>query len=428
MNHVKVSVLLVLIILSPISIVYAADITQNTDKNPKISIDNGSKTIYVTSNGTDTNTGLTNTTPKRTITNAINTSNNGDTIILGPGTYKENLNITKNLTLTGTQSDNTIIDGQKKDSCINIPTGIAATITNITIKNGKTDTDTNIYSAAGGINNEGTLTLKNSTIKDNNGGWGGGITNNNKLTIENSTIKDNNGGWGGGIYNMGKLTIVSSTINNNYADYRGGGIRNYGIVTIENSTIKDNNSFEGGGIENNGTLTIKNSTIKDNNVKNYTFGDWWHYNDWYLGHGGGIHNVGTQAAINIENSKITNNNAVNNGGGIYNEALLTLKSSIVTGNNAEVGGGVYNGEIHSKGILTIEDSIVSNNKAVMGGGIYNNKLLYVYRSVISNNSVLFFGGGILNENKEGVEAYIDAITTITNNTPNNFYGKSYLLA
>ena len=121
MKHNIALLIIVLMILSPISIVYAADITQNTDKNTNISIDNGSKTIYVTSNGTDTNTGLTNITPKRTISNAINTSNNGDTIILGPGTYKENLNITKNITLTGIQQENIIIDGQKKDSCINIP-------------------------------------------------------------------------------------------------------------------------------------------------------------------------------------------------------------------------------------------------------------------------------------------------------------------
>ena len=75
---------------------------------------NGSKIIYVDNNGTDENDGLTLKKPKHTIQNAIDSANNRDTIQLAAGTYKENIQINKNITLRGTQQNIQLSTDNKK--------------------------------------------------------------------------------------------------------------------------------------------------------------------------------------------------------------------------------------------------------------------------------------------------------------------------
>ncbi|WP_341525828.1 choice-of-anchor Q domain-containing protein [Nostoc sp. UHCC 0302] len=100
---------------------------------------------------------------------------------------------------------------------------------------------------------------------------GRGIFNYGSLTLINSTIRDNSGQNGGGIFNDrgATLTINNSTISDNTSDFEGGGISNYGTLTVNNSTISNNRagvlySSSGGGIANSGTLVINNSTITGN--------------------------------------------------------------------------------------------------------------------------------------------------------------------
>ena len=61
---------------------------------------------------------------------------NGHTIFVDSGTYRENVEITKSITLTGEDSNNTIIDGQGGSSVIDVKVdGVA--ISGFTIKNGE---------------------------------------------------------------------------------------------------------------------------------------------------------------------------------------------------------------------------------------------------------------------------------------------------
>src|SRR5262249_42760712 len=94
------------------------------------------------------------------------------------------------------------------------------------------------------------------------------------------TISRNFGAFGGGIFNQGTLTISNTTISENGDDDGGGGIANSGTLTMSNSTISHNRSlpyYPGGGIENSGTATISSSTISRNEAR----------------YGGGIFNRGT---------------------------------------------------------------------------------------------------------------------------------------
>ena len=152
-----------------------------------------------------------------------------------------------------------------------VDSGVAATFSNITF-------------LQLGFTNKGTLNLVNSTITGNTVvGNGGGIYNyyGGKASLTNSTVSGNDAqtysspglsynGYGGGIENQGTLTIVNSTIAANSADLsQASGIDNQGIATIFDSTISANT---GGGINDvpqNGGFTPKttlgNTIVAGNN-------------------------------------------------------------------------------------------------------------------------------------------------------------------
>ncbi|MCE7698563.1 MAG: hypothetical protein K8E24_006915, partial [Methanobacterium paludis] len=99
-------------------------------------------TIYVSTQGNDSWDGLLpiyNTTsgPKKTITNATGTVATNGTIYIAQGTYNESgININTNMTITGENPTNTIINGQQSgNSIFYIAPGITVTITNLTLTN-----------------------------------------------------------------------------------------------------------------------------------------------------------------------------------------------------------------------------------------------------------------------------------------------------
>ena len=166
------------------------------------------------------------------------------------------------------------------------------------------------------------------------------VTSAGSLTLDNLTIRNGkcNGSCpsspnnGGGIYNNGTLTVSNSTISNNYASNFGGGIYNYdalAVLAVTDSTISFNSAIiDGGGVNSLGTLSVTNSAITHNNAN--------------VG-GGGIYSSG---ALTMTDGTISHNSA-NNGGGLYNFPLDSSLSVTVTGstfsdNSATVcGGGMY---------------------------------------------------------------------------------------
>jgi hypothetical protein len=165
----------------------------------------------------------------------------------------------------------------------------------------------------GGILNDGTLTLTNSTVS---GSDFGGIANGGDMTITNCSVSGNTHR---GIENGGTLTVTGSTMSKNF----GNGIWNNGPLTVTHSTVSGN-SLEGGVYNaEEGTLTLTNSTVSGN------FSD---------GAGGGIDNDGTMTLLN---STVSGNATPGDrGGGIFNGAFLTVISSTV-GNNSGWGEALY---------------------------------------------------------------------------------------
>jgi hypothetical protein len=186
--------------------------------------------------------------------------NTPQTIALGgAGT----LNIPSNTTITGPATSSRVgfanlvtVNGNGQPTVILVVTGATNTVISGLNVTGGIISGGFLIGGGGGILNNGTLTLVNSTIAgnstfDNNGG---GISNNGTLTLVNSTIANNFAGLsnmfnqgecfgGGGIWNSGQLTITSSNItqNNTYdCDFNGSGILNQGSLTITNSIVADN--------------------------------------------------------------------------------------------------------------------------------------------------------------------------------------------
>jgi hypothetical protein len=233
-----------------------------------------SSTWYVDGvNGSDNNDCTTEQTACKTIGHAISLCSAGDTIMVAPATYTENLTINLNLKIIGSGAATTIVDGGGVGTVFTIPyTKTHAVLSKLTIRNGYSAED------GGGILNLGTLRVNYSTISGNSAAdysSGGGIENDGTLTVNHSTLTANSSIRGGAIYNLGTATINNSTISNNIsgggAYGAGGGIFTGGTVTINNSTISRNIAGVGGGICLNAfapSVTLQNSIVASNSGGN----------------------------------------------------------------------------------------------------------------------------------------------------------------
>jgi len=249
-------------------------------------------------NGNDGNDCMSAQAACRTIGHAISLAASGDSIIVAPATYKENLTIGFSLNVIGSGASATIIDGASGGTVVTIPSASAqVTLSDLTIRNG--------FSGlfGGGIRNAGKLVVNNSTVSGNRVSrsclnnpcyaYGGGIDSSGTLKISNSTIGPNSvrlvcggrvitcQGIGGGIYGTGTLTTMNNgTIVGNsvivtcpaYPPYPcsaiGGGLY---IVhsTISNSTLSGNGVIAQGskggtqGSNISGSATLQNSILSN---------------------------------------------------------------------------------------------------------------------------------------------------------------------
>ena len=170
-----------------------------------------------------------------TIQEGINASADSDTVLVYPGTYYENLDMTgKNITLTSLEMttsdpqyiDSTIIDGQRLESCILIHDTENVVIRGFTIQNGYGSWLT--ANDGGGIQAvyvENGL-IKNCCLKNNVGQKGGaffsGAVN---ITFSGLRITENSAPLGGGAYfdNQSNITFDPDNLCDIYNNNAGKG-------------------------------------------------------------------------------------------------------------------------------------------------------------------------------------------------------------
>ena len=227
-----------------------------------------------------------------TIQEGINASVNGDTILVQPGTYVENINFNgKNVILGSlfiTTKDtsyisNTIIDGNNADRVVTFNNGETndAQLSGFTIENGG-KTEPSYNKNGGGIFCANSSPILSHLIIRNNkiNASGGGIylTSYNGNII-NVIITDNlSSGDGGGLYaNLSNFTLSESIISHNRTGYMGGGIclRESNEVNLNHLLLYKNEAdFDGGGLYINevAKTNIIQSTITENMIQGGRYG------------------------------------------------------------------------------------------------------------------------------------------------------------
>ena len=267
-----------------------------------------------------------------TIQEGIDHGADGDTVLVQPDTYYENLNFNGHnvvlaslFLMTGDTAyvSSTIIDGNQETSVIIFESGEDSTaqVVGFTIQNGYAENGGGIYS----VNSDPTIT-------------------NNRIS-GNSAVN-----YGGGIYCLeSDVSITDNTISENLAGPRGGGIHCEGISNI----------------------TIANNTISGNTAMQLPS----------LGHGAGI-SCKDGPVVTISENDISGNYAYVAAGGIWSNCNSTIVKNTITGNIAEKnnGGGIacfYAFEV-------INNTITRNSVADLGsgGGIFSSRATPIVTNTI----------------------------------------------
>ncbi len=238
-----------------------------------------------------------------TIQQAINASVNGDTVLVAPGTYFENIIfLGKAITVISEQGPAvTIIDGNPDEATVrfNAGEGRSSVLDGFTIRQDPDDSAfvfdrsgiqmflcaptirNNIIKNNGqGIFLSGSSPLiQRNVITNNRSGGGIGMSSSSLAAqpqILDNTISNNTGPFGGGIdlFGAGDTLIRGNIISGNRGFSGGGiGIVGFSPVLIVQNLIINNSAFEGGGIAwlvpfNTPDPRIVNNTIANNDSPN----------------------------------------------------------------------------------------------------------------------------------------------------------------
>ncbi len=245
-----------------------------------------------------------------------------------------------------------------------------------------------------------------------------------QVNISGLTITGGSRSSGGGVYLFGyaALDLSDCVISNNSASLYGGGVFQYALgLEIDNCEITENSSgLLGGGVAVSlGQANVRNSTISENSAYEIGGGLWVE----------GLYFEGDDPVLSGPSSSRGGANGI--------QSSLNVESSVITGNQAQVGGGIGAGRysspsggplstyplMYSRGSaprepgpnLVVSDSSVSDNQAIYGGGvgawgIYTEEyygplvvrglgesygfhnLIEIEQSSIENNSALAGGG------------------------------------
>ena len=321
-----------------------------------------SNIIYVTQNGSGTQTGEDWNNATSSISFALNmaqmyhanvwvaagtyygdtTADNAFTMVEGVdvyGGFTGNELDDYDLSLRDIEANATILDGQHARRVLHQPTSfnVITTWDGFTIQNGQTD------GHGGGVYLDTKGKLSQCVVQNNISSYaGGGIYSERESTVSNCLISNNTASDGGGVYGGYNSTITNCQIINNTVGYSGGGVNAY-YSTISYCQISNNiANSEGGGILGD-YITISNCLISNNTASSY---------------GGGISVEQDENYSSISNSTIVRNIA-NIGAGVFCGYLwmdveCPLTNCIVWGN----GNNAFN---------NIAGNVACSYSAVEGG-------------------------------------------------------------
>ena len=272
-----------------------------------------------------------------TIQDAINASVNGDTVIVRPGTYDENINFLGRAVTVKSEEGTavTVIDGLFGGSVV-------------TFANREDE-----FSVLDGF----TISNGNGTFQPYGPVGGGGIfCNYSSPTIINNTIYNNSAEDGGEIYCEAASPIIMGNriLANTATRGSGAGIHcEFSRPTITDNLISTNVADDGAGI---GSDYFSIPTITDNRIISNTSNR----------RGGGILCYESDALIT--NNIIAENTAVDEGGGFwcFSSPIMSpiVTNNVIAENSAIDGGAIY---CVGRSPAFLNNTIVANT-ATRGGG------------------------------------------------------------
>ena len=349
-------------------------------------LDNRESDLYVAPDGDNSNSGLTEEHPLRTINYALNIiradSSNPHNIYLTEGIYSSQTNgeiyplaLKSYVSLIGENQETTILDGNDEHQVIHCDNIDSLHIKNLTVQNGNNDTGGGCQGGGIGII-QSSILLENIEVTQNHAGIGGGlfIYYNSRPVLNNITISNNTSGAGGGLYIRSSCPKLDNVIIYDNIAERGGGIccDYLSDPQIDNSSILNNTAKNRGGglyVERS-SLQIKNNII-ENNISEHN--------------GAGIYCQKTE--LDLDSVTIRNNTANRKGGGIFaGNSEIKLTGSKIADNIAGKdsyfsssylnggGGGIYN-KSSSFNFDTDNKCNIYDNKAKYANDIYSDTLM-----------------------------------------------------
>lgn len=301
-----------------------------------------------------------------TIQGAIDVAGRGDTVLVAPGTYFENLNFGgKAITVESTQGPvATIIDGNQAGSVVTFASGEgpSSVLRGFTLQRGLAGFDGGgVYILDSSPTVEGNIITDNRTCAD-----GAGITAAfSSARIEGNLITNNrqsfcSGGAGGGISvrGAGQAQIIDNVITGNSNSF-GGGIDLFaaGAPTIRGNVIRANTASFGGGID---IVNVSDASI----VQNLITGN-------HAGQGGGIYWLVPSGARGplLVNNTIASNQADTQGSGIFAsgfDSQAQLFNNIVAGASGQQA--IYCDQFYDPAPpILMANNVFSNGAEAYGG-------------------------------------------------------------
>ena len=378
-----------------------------------------------------------------TIQAGIDAAINGDTVLVQPGTYVENINFNGKLITVGSlylTTNNfqhvltTIIDGNNDDPVVSIISGedSTAVLIGFTITNGYANYGGGIHcwesspslvqlrvidnwankGAGVSCRSHSNPNLQSVFISGNVASSAGGGINcqiSSNPLIEHSLIQNNIAALGAGIYCYSDCSpiLYDVELSLNEASVNGGGlycITNSNPNLYDIHIVQNDATDKGGGIfcEGYSDITIMGGQISGNSADKgagiYCYDhsdpdldDLGIWNNWF---GGGIYLDEFSFAFLDNIILYYNTSSGQSSGGLYlsNFSYANLKNVTVNANYADYGGGIscYYSDIFLEYVTIINNS--ANND---GGGIYLHESNATLQKVtISGNTAVGYGGGI----------------------------------
>ena len=285
---------------------------------------------------------------------------------------------TLNLTLIGEGIDKSIINGENTNWIFNITLGDGL----ITLKNFQIVNGSPVYSANPGQNSpimvaaNSTVVIDNLYVNGSHGYNGGAINNNGNLTVNNSSFANNGDSYyGGSIYNNvnGTLTVNNSSFVHNSGKY-GTAMYNMGLLSINNSIFKDNvrvAGFTGNGVtlEGMGNLNMFNCTFTNNTASR---GDLACYNNASISNSSFCNSTGILIGSASNWGNITVSNCS------FTDIISTYKAiTVQTGNlNLNITGCLFKndsyalyGSMFNPAVVNISNCVILSPIQVTGSAI-----------------------------------------------------------